>query len=66
MILCQAFGPSFFKDFPLALIWSFSFLHLFLIHVFFDILFSDYFMKQLGRTWVDSALVLPVLTVKFH
>ena len=46
------------NHFPFALIWSFSFLRL-----FFDIVFSDYFMEQLRRTRTDSALVLPVLTV---
>ena len=72
MILCQAFGTSFLRinRFPFALIWSFSFLHLFLFESFFIFSsffrhpFSDYFMDRPG--WMDSVLVLPGPTVKFH
>ena len=71
---CQAFGPSFLRInyFLFVLIWSFWFLRLFLfasfffLHLFFDILFSDYSMEQLGQTRMDSVLVQPILTVKFH
>ena len=55
MILCQAFGPSFFKDyhhFPFALIWSFSvsffYVRLFLYR-FFRLLYGA---TQDGPRWI--------------
>ena len=59
MILCQAFGPSFLRinHLPFSLIWSFSFLRLFFIYVFFFILhlFFDigFFRLFYGQTQTE-------------